>query len=162
MSVTKSVKQDAIDLNLAVAQAHFNCEANNEIERALALFTDDIVWESPARGLILQGKREVGDNYRRMCCAFEVEAVRSLQRFATEDRVVDDSVFTAMLVSDGVKNSPVPVGSKVEIRLLHVFEMRDGKISRELVFENWKLLQPAVNQLSKASTRKPVRSLHWS
>ena len=158
----QSVEQDTIELNLAVTQAHFHCEANNEIERALSLFTEDIVWESPTRGLILHGKREVGDNYRRMFCAFEVEGFRCLQRFATSERVVDDSLLTALIVTDGVKNAPVPVGSKVEIRLLHVFEMRDGKISRELVFENWKLLEPPVDQLAKASMQKPVRSLQWS
>jgi len=33
------------------------------------------------------------------------------------------------------------VGSKAELRLLHIFEMRDGKISRELVFESWKVVE---------------------
>jgi hypothetical protein len=28
-----------------------------------------------------------------------------------------------------------PVGSKVEMRLVHIFEMRDGRIARELVFD---------------------------
>ena len=28
-----------------------------------------------------------------------------------------------------------PVCSKVELRLVHIFEMRDGKISREIVFD---------------------------
>jgi hypothetical protein len=28
-----------------------------------------------------------------------------------------------------------PVGSKIEMRLVHIFEMRDGKISREIVFD---------------------------
>ena len=28
-----------------------------------------------------------------------------------------------------------PVGTKVEMRLVHIFEMRDGKISRELVYD---------------------------
>lgn len=162
MSVISSVKQDAIELNLAVAQAHFHCEANNEIERALALFTEDIVWESPGRGLVLRGKREVGDNYRRMFCAFEIEAFRCLQRFATEDRVVDDSVMTALVVSHGIRNSPVPVGSKVEVRILHVFEMRDGKISREVVFENWKQLQPEVDRLSNVLQPPVSCSLHSS
>jgi hypothetical protein len=51
-------------------------------------------------------------------------------------------------VGDGVENAPVPVGTEVEIRLLHIFEMREGKISRELVFEHWQVLKPAVNQIS--------------
>jgi hypothetical protein len=82
--------------------------------------------------------------------SFKVEEFRCLQRFATEDRVIDDSVATVMLVGDGVENAPVPVGSRVEIRLLHVFEMREGKISRELVFENWRVVEPAVGRLPYA------------
>lgn len=56
-----------------------------------------------------------------------------LQRFATEDRVVDDSIVTFEIVKDGCWN--FPVGSKIEMRIVHIFEMRDGKISRETVFD---------------------------
>jgi hypothetical protein len=28
-----------------------------------------------------------------------------------------------------------PIKAKIEMRLVHIFEMRDGKISRELVFD---------------------------
>lgn len=71
-----------------------------------------------------------------------------MEEFATEDRVIDDSVAVVTLVGNGVANAPAPVGSKVEIRLLHVFEMRDGKISRELVFENWRIIHSAVYELT--------------
>ena len=136
--------QSVIDHNLKVVEAHFHSEATDEIEKALELYTDDILWESPTRKLELHGKQETADNYRRMFSSFKVEEFKCLQRFATEERVVDDSVATVWLVGDGVLNAPVPVGSKAEIRLLHVFEMRDGKISRELVFENWKVLEQPV------------------
>ena len=160
MSEIELSRRDARELNLAVAEAHFHSEANNEVDRALALFTDDVVWESPTRGLVLRGKSEAGANYRRMFNSFSVESFRCLQRFATEDRVVDDSVLVATLTGSGVQNAPAPVGSRVEIRLLHVFEMRDGKISKKLVFENWKLLQPAVAQIQESKTT--VRSLQWT
>ena len=133
--------QQIIENNLAVVEAHFHSEATDEIEKALELYTDDIVWESPARMLELHGKEEAGENYRLMFGSFKVEGFQCLQRFATADRVVDDSIATVTLVGDGVKNAPVAVGSKVEIRLLHIFEMRDGLISRELVFENWKVIE---------------------
>lgn len=141
------MREERIAANLATVEAHFHSEAANEVEIALELFTDDIVWESPTRNLLLHGKEAAGENYRRMFSSFRVEGFRTLDRFATEDRVVDDSIITVELVGDGVVNAPVPIGSKVEIRLLHVFEMREGKISRELVLENWRVIQPAVNQL---------------
>jgi hypothetical protein len=61
-----------------------------------------------------------------------------------------------VITGDGVANAPAPVGSKVEIRLLHVFEMRHGKISRELVFENWRIIQPAPYEL----TAPAINSAH--
>jgi len=139
-----SNRQHQIAHNLAVVEAHFHSEAADEIEKALELYTDDILWESPARKLVLRGKAETADNYRRMFSSFKVEEFRCLDRFATENRVVDDSVATLVLVGDGVENAPVAVGSRVEIRLLHIFEMREGKISRELVFENWKVLEEPI------------------
>ena len=135
-----------IEHNLAVVEAHFHSEATDEIEKALELYTDDIVWESPVRKLLLHGKQEAGDNYRRMFSSFKVEGFECIDRFATADRVVDDSVATVWLVGDGVVNAPVPVGSKAEIRLLHIFEMRAGKISKELVFESWKVLEEPAQQ----------------
>lgn len=141
------VREELIAANLAAVEAHFHSEAANEVEKALELYTDDIVWESPARDLVFRGKEATGENYRRMFSSFKVEEFRCLQRFATEDRVIDDSVATMVLTGDGVENAPAPVGSKVEIRLLHVFEMREGKISRELVFENWKVVEGAVSRV---------------
>ena len=141
---TSEQNQQQIAHNLSVVEAHFHSEATDEIEKALELYTDDILWESPVRKLVLRGKEETAENYRRMFSSFKVEEFKCLQRFATEERVVDDSVATVWLVGNGVKNAPVPVGSKAEIRLLHIFEMREGKISRELVFENWRVIEKAV------------------
>ena len=58
---------------------------------------------------------------------------KNLDRFATEDRVTDDSIVSFTLTRDGYL--PFSVGQKVEMRLVHIFEMRDGKISKEIAFE---------------------------
>jgi ketosteroid isomerase-like protein len=154
------MREELIAANLAAVEAHFHSEAANEVDKALELFTDDVVWESPARDLFFRGKEAAGENYRRMFASFKVEEFHNLQRFATEDRVIDDSVFTAKLVGDGVANAPAPVGSRVEIRLLHVFEMREGKISRELVFEHWRVLRPSVGRLPHAADTSLVGPQH--
>ena len=57
-----------------------------------------------------------------------------LQRFATEHRVVDDSLVTFEVVRDSCWPQ-FSVGQKIEMRLVHIFEMRDGKISKEVVFD---------------------------
>ena len=153
-------RDELIAANMATVEAHFHTEATGEIEKALEGYTDDIVWESPARSLVFRGKEAAGEMYRRMFDSFQVEEFRCLQRFATEERVVDDSVATVVLAGDGVLNAPAPAGSRVEIRLLHVFEMRGGKISRELVFESWRVLEEAAGQLPYAADASLAGSLH--
>jgi ketosteroid isomerase-like protein len=158
---TNNMREELIAANLATVEAHFHSEAANEVEQAVDLYTDDIVWESPNRNLIFHGKEATAENYRRMFGSFRVEGFRTLERFATEERVVDDSVATVVLTGDGVANAPVPVGSRVEIRLLHVFEMRAGKIARELVFENWRVIQPdAAEQLMYGAAASLAGTAH--
>ena len=128
--------QDIIATNLAAVEDHFHSEGTNEVDKALDLYTDDVVWEAPARKLIFKGKRAVADNYTKMFAAMKDVEFRNLDRFATEDRVVDDSVVTFTLLRNGFW--PLPVGAKVEMRLVHIFEMRDGKIAKEIGYEMWR------------------------
>ena len=130
------MSEETIAANLATVEAHFHSEAANEVDEALKLYTDDIVWEAPARNMIFQGKEEVGNNYRKIFASIRDVEFRNLQRFATEDRVVDDSILTFVITQEGFL--PLPVGQEVEMRLAHIFEMRDGKISKEIAYEMWR------------------------
>lgn len=125
--------QDTVAQNLAVVEAHFHSEAANEVEQALELYTEDIVWEAPARQLRFEGKKAVGDNYRQIFDSIKDVEFHNLDRFATEDRVVDDSILLFTITKEGFL--PFPVGQKIEMRLAHIFELRHGKISREIAFE---------------------------
>ena len=40
-----------IKANLTAVEAHFHNKGLNEIEKACECYTDDIVWEAPARNL---------------------------------------------------------------------------------------------------------------
>ena len=90
-----------ITANLDAVEAHFHSEAANAVDEAIAMYTEDIVWEAPARGLQFQGKEEVAKHYRQIFSSIEDVEFRNLQRFATEDRVVDDSVLTFTLTRRG-------------------------------------------------------------
>ena len=130
------MSQDIIAANLAAVEDHFHSEGTNEVDKALDLYTDDVVWEAPARKLVFKGKKAVADNYTKMFAAMKDVEFRNLDRFATEDRVVDDSVVTFTLLRSGFW--PLPVGGKVEMRLVHIFEMRNGKIAKEIGYEMWR------------------------
>ena len=125
--------KDVIAANLAVIEAHFGSEASGRIDAAIELYTDDIVWEAPARNLVIKGKEQVAANYREIFSVLKDVEFHTLDRFATEDRVVDDSVVTFEFARDGF--IPLPLGTKGEMRLTHIFEMRDGKISKEIGIE---------------------------
>jgi hypothetical protein len=116
--------------NLTVVEQHIAREAT-DVNKAIEFYTDDIVWESPARDLIFQGKKAVANNYRNMFSSIRDIEVQSLERFATEHRVVDDSIVKFTLIGDGFINAPVPIGTHVSLRLQHVFGMREGKIGRD-------------------------------
>jgi ketosteroid isomerase-like protein len=127
---------DRIARNLACVGKHFHGEAVNEVEASLDLYTDDIIWEAPAlNGLdrSFSGKQDVAKNYRELFASMRNVRFQSLQCFATEDRVVDDSIVTFEIGRGGYW--PWPVDTRIEMRLVHIFEMRKGKISRELVFD---------------------------
>lgn len=128
---------DPVARNLACVELHFHSEASDDIEAALDLYTDDIVWEAPApNGLdrSYKGKGAVAASYRELFGSMANVQFRPLQRFATEDRVVDDSVVTFEVVKDGYWPH-FSAGQKIEMRLVHIFEMRGGKISKEIVFD---------------------------
>jgi ketosteroid isomerase-like protein len=141
--VGAALKRDRIAENLACVELHFHTEALSEIERALELYTDDIVWEAPApNGLnrSFYGKQAVAESYRELFASMGNVEFQPLQRFATEDRVVDDSIVTFEVVRDGYWQH-FSKGQKIEMRLVHIFEMRDGKISKEIVFDMGKPVQ---------------------
>ena len=128
--------QDRVAKNLAAVESHFHSEGLSDVEKALETFTDDVVWDAPApNGLnrSFSGKEAAGNNYRRLWGAMRNAKFQPVQRFATEDRVVDDSILTFEVAKDGYFH--FPVGTRVEMRLVHIFEMRDGKISKEIVFD---------------------------
>ena len=125
--------QGKIAANLAAVEAHFGNEASCRVEAAIDLYTDDIVWEAPSRNLVIKGKEAVAANYREMFSVLKDVEFHTLDRFATEDRVVDDCIITFEVTRDGFM--PLSVGTKGEMRLTHIFEMREGKISKEIGIE---------------------------
>lgn len=139
MAIRKETEmdKDRIAQNLACVAGHFHSEAENDVEAALELYTDDIIFEAAAlNGLnrSFSGKEAVAKFYRELWATMAEVKFQTLQQFATEDRVVDDSFVTFDVVRDGCWPH-FSAGQKVEMRLVHIFEMRDGKISKEIVFD---------------------------
>jgi steroid delta-isomerase-like uncharacterized protein len=115
-----------------IIDRHFAAENAHDVEATLATYTDDVVWDdithpdSPFRG-----KDQVGRVYGGIIDAIPDVTLTSVRRFGSADGryVLDESILTGHVEGQwaGVDGG----GAAVEIRLLHVFEIRDGLISYE-------------------------------
>ena len=130
---------DPIARNLEVVDRHMRDEARDP-DSVLALYTEDAVLEIPGRGQRFDSLEAIRGNYVRMFASMAEIEIQPLDRFATADRVVDECLVRLRVTGDGLVNVPVPIGARAELRLLHVFHMRDGRIAREEVFEGWRRL----------------------
>jgi hypothetical protein len=125
--------QHTIAINLAVAEVHCGNEAAGRLEEAVALDPDDLVWEAPSRPLRVQGQEAVAANDRQIFRTIKNIQWQCLDRFATADRVVDDRVLTCEVAADGM--IPLPIRTRAEMRLTHLFHMREGKMTQEIGIE---------------------------
>ncbi len=115
-----------------IIDRHFAAENAHDVEGTLATYTDDIVWDdvthpdSPFRG-----KTEVAEVYSGIIDAIPDVHLETVKRFTGEGGrfVVDESILSGHVEGDwaGINGG----GAPVEVRILHVFELRDGLISYE-------------------------------
>jgi ketosteroid isomerase-like protein len=133
-------RDEVIARNLAVVEAHFHDENPERIDEALRLYTDDIVWEGPSRGQVYLDAATVRRSYLDIFATIKVHKLVTLRRFATERFVFDDQISDETIVGDPARmpNLPFPTGTRMSTRLTHVFEMRDGRIAREIAYEIWR------------------------
>ena len=125
--------QYALDL----VDMHLHEENPERIDECIKLYTEDAVWELPTRGVAYTGRAQIKKMYLRVFDSAEGIKFHALERFASPDRVFDDMWVTFRISGDGFENCPFPLGTKVKMRLLHNFHVRDGMIAREIGYEMW-------------------------
>jgi hypothetical protein len=138
MSISEAERADIIARNIAAVDVHFHNENADSIDVAVGVYTDDIVWEVPARGLVHRDRETVKEEYLRIFGSMNVHKITNLHRFASEEWVFDDSIFEFTVGGDGFRNCPFEPGTRVSMRLVHAFQCRDGKICRENGYEIWR------------------------
>jgi hypothetical protein len=128
-----------VERALWLVRWHVAWENPEQLEQLGELYDDDIIWEVPARRTIYRGKKEVLENYRRIFESVENLTQNPIDRYATVDRCFDDMEATFLLTdSKGFPNHPLPVGTRIAMRLTHSFHIKDGLITREIAFEQWR------------------------
>jgi uncharacterized protein len=113
-----------------VIERHFAAENAHDIPATLATYTDDVVWDDVANPACpVRGKQATAGMYEGILSAIPDLRLEGIVRFASGDHVVDESwasghVHGSFLGVDGG-------GAPVSFRMLHVFDLQDGLISRE-------------------------------
>lgn len=139
-----TMTRQAID---RIIEEHFRQEAEGDVEGTLKTFTPDVVHDvvgDPTGEL--HGLDAVSDRYGHLFANVRGEKAAVKHRLYGENFVVDDKMWTARVDGDflGLPGN----GRRITMRVLHVFEFRDGLISRENV---WIDAGAAVAQLSAGS-----------
>jgi hypothetical protein len=140
--------EETAERNLAAVDAHFHSELQQDIDTAIDLYGDIIVWEAPARGVLLRGKAAVRQAYIDLFQSLHFHSITPVRRLVAGNVVVDDSFGAIKLVGDvekNVPNCPFPAGTEVSLRVVHIFEFdEDGRIIRESAYELWRKADAAL------------------
>jgi uncharacterized protein len=117
----------------AILEAHFQAEAKGDVPGALATFTDDVVHDvvgDPAG--VLHGPQAAGERYTHLFENVTGEAAQITRRLYGDQFVVDDKIWTARVNGEfmGIPGR----GRRIDVRILHVFEFKNGRICRENVW----------------------------
>lgn len=115
-----------------IIDRHFAAENAHDVEGTLATYTDDIVWDDVTHPLCpVQGKEAAGRIYSSIIEAIPDFHLESVRRFCADGGrlVVDESILTGHV--QGMWSGIDGGGAAVRVRILHVFDIRDGLIARE-------------------------------
>lgn len=118
----------------ALVDEHFRFEALDDVDGVMSTLLDGAVHEvipSPVGALDDAASQRA--YYELLFGSIEGERVEPLRRYHGEDFVVDESLWHGR-IEDGRPFLCDGRSGDVSFRLLHVFEIRDGKIAREQVW----------------------------
>lgn len=118
---------------IALVEQHLKAEGAGDIEGACAVYTDDI--EHDAVGLPgppRTGKAAAAEFYGFLTANFRTETEAPLHRYFSGDSMILEQIMTGSVIGEmlGIAGH----GRSVTFRILHVFDFRDGLISREQVW----------------------------
>ena len=113
----------------AIVDDHFAAEIDGDLDRLLATFSADVEHDVVGNPSASRGKGEVADFYRGLLADLRLQEIRSVRRYYGDGFVVDEAEVTAQAIGTpfGIPGN----GRTVRFRLLHVFDIADGVITRE-------------------------------
>ena len=128
----------------SLVSRHLRAEGMGDVDGALAVYTDDIEHDVIGfPGSPSHGKEVARKFYEELTANFRTEGEEVLHRYVTDESMILEQRMTGTVIGSmlGLPGH----GRRISFRILHVFEFRDGLISRENV---WLDSAAIVGQLS--------------
>ena len=130
---------------------HFRFEAADDVEGVLASLADEVRHEVVPSPFGKQtDKRGIREFYRMLFADLKGEGVTPVRRLYGEDFVVDEAIWNGR-VENGRPFHMDGMSGRVSFRLLHIFELKDGKIASEQVWCDLAALQRQLNAQALAA-----------
>lgn len=127
MSMTREQMDNLVD-------EHFGFEAADDVDGVMGTLDEDAEHEViPSPFGAINDPATQRSYYEMLFGALKGESVEPLRRYYGDDFLVDETLWHGY-IEDGRPFLCEGKTGKVSFRLLHVFEMRGGKISREQVW----------------------------
>lgn len=127
-----------------LVERHLRAEGRGDVEGAVAVYTDDIEHDAVGfPGSPRCGKASAREFYEHLTANFRAEGEQVVHRFLTDDAMILEQVMTGTVIGSmlGLPGN----GRRISFRILHIFEFRDGLISRENI---WLDSAKIIDQLS--------------
>jgi ketosteroid isomerase-like protein len=117
-----------------IVNEHFQYEATDDIAGVMDSLSDDAKHEViPSPVGALHDQNRIRAFYEMLFKDLKGEGVTPVRRLYGEDFIVDETIWHGR-VEDGRPFLCEGKSGPVSFRLLHVFDLRDGKIAREQVW----------------------------
>ena len=117
----------------ALVEAHLRAEGSGDPDGAVANYTEDVEHDVVGfPGSPLRGIPAALEFYRQLVKEIRTDREERLHTYYADNAVVIENLMTATVTGQflGIPGT----GRQVRFRILHVFEFKDGRISRENVW----------------------------
>jgi steroid delta-isomerase-like uncharacterized protein len=141
--MTQEAAMDSSQMQ-GLVDSHMTAENHGDIDGAVAVYTEDVEHDvvgfpnSPSRG-----KDAARNFYAYLTANFRSESWDVLRQYFADDAMVLEQLMTGTVIGSllGLPGN----GRSISFRMMHVFEFRDGLISRENI---WLDTSAVADQLS--------------
>lgn len=118
---------------ITLVERHLKAEGAGDVDGTVAVYTEDIEHDDVGMpGGPLTGKAAAREFYQHLTANFRTEDEEERHRYFDGDTMILEQQMTGTVLGEmfGIPGN----GRLVSFRILHVFDFRDGLISREQVW----------------------------